>query len=292
MYVYVGSDKAFDFKAMSCPFYVDESKAALWNSLAVIDTGVVVAVAGIGGKIKMVKGYAKRELEVAHATPGVDGVFYKTEGYVTQDSKQLMLGGETGTYTYADFAFDDDNFYIYCRVYDKKKVEDETNADCVSIALDLGGGCYNKPQTTSYKFVVTPSLSLATYVGNGTGWVEKENGSLEMKNRITNSFYAVEMAIPWNELGVNGPVYGNEMSLYLEVNNSDGTNVKTEKIPDTKPLEPWTWMPLHLPSPTGVKGVKETTSTDGAVYDLSGRRIAKAGRGLCIKDNKVVLESK
>lgn len=292
MYVYVGSNKALDFKAMSCPFYVEESKAALWNSLAVIDTGVVVAVAGIAGKIKMVKGYAKSELEVANATPTVDGVFYKVEGYVTQDSKQLMLGGENGTYTYADFAFDDDNFYIYCRAYDKKRVETGTNPDCISIALDLGGGCYNKPQSTSYKLVVTPSLALTTYVGNGTDWTERENVSVEMKNRITKSFYAVEMAIPWKELGVSGPVYGNDMSLYLEVNNSDGTNVKTEKIPDTKPLEPWTWMPLHLPSPTGVKGVKETASTDGAVYDLSGRRIAKAERGMYIKDNKVVLESK
>ena len=61
MCVYVGNEQAKDFKAMSEPFGGDNS---LWNSLAVIDTGTVVAVGGMDGHIDMIKGRAVRQLEV------------------------------------------------------------------------------------------------------------------------------------------------------------------------------------------------------------------------------------
>jgi hypothetical protein len=56
MYCYVGDEYARNFKAMSCPFLIKENREALWNSLAVIDTGIVVAVAGISGSVTMMKG--------------------------------------------------------------------------------------------------------------------------------------------------------------------------------------------------------------------------------------------
>ena len=57
MYVYVGNKQAKDFKAMSKPFQQGTTKGCWWNSLAVIDTGIVVAVGGLDGKIVMMKGF-------------------------------------------------------------------------------------------------------------------------------------------------------------------------------------------------------------------------------------------
>ena len=51
MRVAVGNEQARDFKAVSVPFNIGENEEGLWNSLAVIDTGVVVAVSGIAGNI-------------------------------------------------------------------------------------------------------------------------------------------------------------------------------------------------------------------------------------------------
>ncbi len=292
MYVYVGTSMAMNFKAMSTPFYVPEDKAALWNSLAVIDTGVVVAVAGYGGKINMVKGYVKSELEVTYGTPDVNGIFAKGEGYATTDSKQVMLGGATETYTYADFAFDEDNIYIFCTVYDSEIDESGDTPDGISVALDLGGGCYNTPQSTSYRYVVTPSGSIAASVGDGSAWTARTESTAKVASRSAASFYTIEMAIPWKDMGTDGPVFGNKMSLCLEVNNKIGSEVKTERISDTRSSEPWTWMPLHIPNTVRVDGVKSTSSVDGEIYDLSGKRVTNAGKGVYIKDGKVVADSK
>ena len=46
--VAVGNEQARDLKAMSVPFSIGTNEEGLWNSLAVSDTGIVVAVSGLG----------------------------------------------------------------------------------------------------------------------------------------------------------------------------------------------------------------------------------------------------
>lgn len=290
MYVYVGTDKATDFKAMSTPFYLPETKEALWNSLAVVDTGVVMAVAGYDGGIHVVKGYPKNRFEVPFASPVVDGKLAKGEGYHTDSGRQVMLGSGTGTYSYFDFAFDADSLYVYCLVYDSKKVTEGENADCVSLSFDTGGGCYDAPQGTSFRYDVSPAASVQPYVGDGEKWVVRESCGARAVVRKTTLTYTMEVAVPWNDMGRTAPVTGTEMSVNVEVTNGDGTQTSVEKMADAKPLEPWTWMPMHLPEDSLVTSVGRVDAGCEAAphgtYDLSGRAVANGARGILIVNGK------
>ena len=99
MYTYVGNKLAKDFKAMSRPFWQGTTKGCWWNSLAVIDTGIVVAVGGLDGKICMVKGYPMKQFQVPFASPNVDGRFSSSDGYYHSTAKQVPMGSETGTFS-------------------------------------------------------------------------------------------------------------------------------------------------------------------------------------------------
>lgn len=246
MYVYVGNKSARNFKAMSSPFPVPQDQSALWNSLAVIDTGVVVAVSGYGGGIKMVKGYPKHQLEVPYSHPVIDGVRTASEGYFSSKAEQILMGSETETYTYADLAYDNDSLYVICRVYDKKLVTDSEHADVVSIGIETASAPYTTPQLTSYRCDVSPNAVCAVYRGTGTSWEKQEQTSVHLVCVPTAAYYTFELAIPWAELGRERAPVGNAMTFNIQVTNGDGTSHVVESIADAKPDGPYTWMPLHF----------------------------------------------
>ena len=122
MRVAVGNEQARDFKAMSVPFSIGANEEGLWNSLAVIDTGIVVAVSGIGDNIEMIKGYPVRQLQAPFASPTIDGKLTAGEGYKTRTATQILLGTQTGTRVTADMAYDRDSLYVVARVSDRTQV--------------------------------------------------------------------------------------------------------------------------------------------------------------------------
>ena len=246
MYVYVGNSSARNFKAMSSPFPVPQDQQALWNSLAVIDTGVVVAVSGYSGGIKMVKGYPKHQLEVPYGHPAVDGTRTISEGYFSSKAEQILMGSETETYTYADLAYDEDSLYVICRVYDKKLVYSGEHADIVSIGIETESAPYTTPQLTSFRYDISPDATFHLYRGAGAAWEVQEKSSSHLAFRRTSSVYTFEMAVPWSELGQENAPLGNAMTFNIQVTNGDGTSHVVECIADTKPNGPYTWMPLHF----------------------------------------------
>lgn len=246
MYVYVGNSSARNFKAMSSPFPVPQDQQALWNSLAVIDTGVVVAVSGYSGGIKMVKGYLKHQLEVPYGHPAVDGTRTISEGYFSSKAEQILMGSETETYTYADLAYDEDSLYVICRVYDKKLVYSGEHADIVSIGIETESAPYTTPQLTSFRYDISPDATFHLYRGTGAAWEVQEKSSSHLAFRRTSSVYTFEMAVPWSELGQENAPLGNAMTFNIQVTNGDGTSHVVECIADTKPNGPYTWMPLHF----------------------------------------------
>lgn len=246
MYVYVGNSSARNFKAMSSPFPVPQDQQALWNSLAVIDTGVVVAVSGYSGGIKMVKGYPKHQLEVPYGHPAVDGTRTISEGYFSSKAEQILMGSETETYTYADLAYDEDSLYVICRVYDKKLVYSGEHADIVSIGIETESAPYTTPQLTSFRYDISPDATFHLYRGTGAAWEVQEKSSSHLAFRRTSSVYTFEMAVPWSELGQENAPLGNAMTFNIQVTNGDGTSHVVECIADTKPNGPYTWMPLHF----------------------------------------------
>ena len=244
MYVYVGNKSARSFKAMSSPFPVPQDQSALWNSLAVIDTGVVVAVSGYGGGIKMVKGYPKSQLEVSYGHPVIDGVRTASEGYFTSKAEQILMGSETDTYTYADLAYDADSLYVICRVYDRQLIADGEHADVVSIGIETASAPYTTPQITSYRCDVSPNAVCTVYKGTGSSWEEQAQTSVHLAFKPSAAYYTFELAIPWAELGRESVPVGNAMTFNIQVTNGDGTSHVVEAIADTKPNGPYTWMPL------------------------------------------------
>lgn len=246
MYVYVGDKTARNFKAMSSPFSVPQDQQALWNSLAVIDTGVVVAVSGFGGSVKMVKGYLKHQFEVPYGHPVVDGVRTLSEGYFSSKGEQILMGSETETYTYADLAYDDDSLYLFCRVYDKQLLSEGDHADVVTIGMETAAASYTTPQVTSCKYEVSPNATFGLFKGTGSTWEKQEASAAHLALKAGAEYYTFEMAVPWSELGREKAPVGNAMTFNIQVTNGDGTSHVVESIADTKPNGPYTWMPLNF----------------------------------------------
>ncbi|MBR6169635.1 MAG: exo-alpha-sialidase [Bacteroidaceae bacterium] len=272
MYVYVGNKSARNFKAMSSPFPVPQNQQALWNSLAVIDTGVVVAVSGYGGGVKMVKGYPKHQLEVPYGHPVIDGTRTTSEGYFSSKGEQILMGSETETYTYADLAYDGDSLYVVCRVYDNLLVSEGDHADVVSIGLDTEAAPYTTPQTTSFRYDVSPDATFNMYRGTSTAWEVQEISSSHLAFRRTASVYTIEMAIPWSELGQEKAPLGNAMTFNIQVTNGNGTSHVVECIADTKPNGPYTWMPLHFHADEQELSVPQKLMPEACTIELVGSK--------------------
>lgn len=272
MYVYVGNKSARNFKAMSSPFPVPQDQQALWNSLAVIDTGVVVAVSGFGGGIKMVKGYPKHQLEVPYGHPVVDGIRTTSEGYFSSKGEQILMGCETETYTYADMAYDEDSLYVICRVYDNKQVSEGEHADVVSIGIETEAASYTTPQLTSFRYDVSPNATFCLFKGTGTSWDLQEKSASHLAFSHGTGLYTFEIAIPWSELGQDKAPVGLAMTFNIQVTNGDGTSHVVEYIADTKPNGPYTWMPLHFHANEQALPLRQIQRSESATLQLVGSK--------------------
>lgn len=242
MYCYVGDSKARDFKAMTCPFRLEPNQQAMWNSLAVIDKGVVAAVAGIRGKVLLMRGYPKERFEARLATPTVDGYLTDGDGYSTENGRQVMMGNETGTYTYVDFAYDADSLYLFAQVFDSKTVI----PDLLRCYIQADGAYSEAPTKASYRLDCPPMGNASMYRGDGQQWVGCCDSAFHIEAATATSHYCLEIAVAWNGLGLKSVPRRHLPLVNLEIVNSDGVTELTERIPDARPDAPWTWMPLHL----------------------------------------------
>lgn len=305
MYVYVGNKQAKDFKAMSRPFYQGTTKGCWWNSLAVIDTGIVVAVGGMDGKIVMAKGYPMKQFQVPYATPNIDGRFTKPDGYFHSTARQVPMGSEKGTFSYTDFAYDCDSLYMTCLVY-QNKTEGESKG--IFFYLESKGASTDRLLQTAYRFSIQPDGTFSASKGSGTSWTETTIETIHACSVVSSTNYRIEMAIPWTAIGLDTAPIGANISVNLETLTDNGTDQLIESIPDASPTKPATWVLLHLiePDPTGIKEIKNeqlTTKNDeiinGKCYDLSGRQIAngqssysKLPRGIYVAGGKKMVNSK
>ena len=290
MYVYVGNKAAKDFKAMSRPFYQGTTKGCWWNSLAVIDTGIVVAVGGLDGKIAMVKGYPKRQFYAPYASPLTDGRLTKEDGYYDASARQVPMGNETGTFSYADFCYDSEALYMTCQVYRREPRSEEPFPDGVNFYVESKGASTDVPIASAYRFGMLPDGTLSVSKGNGSGWTQTDLPAVQVASNISGTNYRLEVAIPWSAIGLSAAPVGQNLSVNLEILTGDGTQQIVERIPDASATKPATWMPLKLIAgdPTGIGGIggegsgmkKDGAKNQGnvnadpnAIYDLSGRQI-------------------
>ena len=275
MRVAVGNEQARDFKAMSVPFSIGANEEGLWNSLAVIDTGIVVAVSGIAGNIEMIKGYPVRQLSAPYARPQVDGKVTAAEGYHSRTATQILLGSQTGTRVAADFCYDRDSLYFVARVSDRTQVASGANADALTLMFDFAETVASAPQTGCYKLLLRPDGNLfRLQTGVSSGWKTADKNTLPLRTAVssTSSYYIVEAAIPWSGFDFSEPPTGRRIGFALECTDNRSGTAYTETIPDANQMRPYTWMPLYLgqiPVDDAVRDIRQEGRADGEVSSKS-----------------------
>ena len=303
MYVYVGNNQAKDFKAMSQPFgQIGDSDNVLWNSLAVVDTGTVVAIGGISGHIEMIKGYAVREIFAPYAPEiSVDGKQATNEGYYKRAATQIILGQQQGVRFTGDFAYDRDSLYFTTRVSDRTQNPNSgTNTDGVALLLDTDDLCSASPIVGMYRFFFRLDGGLDVWVGTDRKrWaVDRSEAVSTIRSVVKNTttYYIIEAAIPWSYLEMNFPPIGRQMRVALELSDrraAASTEPVLELMPDCQRNASWTYMPFRLLE-TDQLAISNPQSLGASqsthVYDLQGRRLGTApSHGLYISNGRVYM---
>ena len=293
MYVYVGNKQAKDFKAMSRPFYQGTTKGCWWNSLAVIDTGIVVAVGGLDGKVAMVKGYPMKQFMAPYASQLTDGRL-TDETYYHTSARQVPMGNETGTFAYADFCYDRDELYMTCLVYRRDARSEEPFPDGINFYVESKGASTDIPLGTAYRFNILPDATLSICKGNGKDWVQTELPTVNAASTVASANYRIEVAIPWSAIGLSAAPVGSNLSVNLEILTGDGTQQLVESIPDALPTKPATWMPLKLIEADETKIITTKASTclrqeTEHSYNLAGRQVTQGYNGIIVQKGKKTL---
>lgn len=256
----VGDEKAENFHAISNPFRIENTQQGMWNSVAVIDTGVVAAVSSIGGVIEMIKGYPMRQFEATKGTPQIDGKTTLKEGYVQAAANQVKMGAQTGTRSTADFAYDSDNLYFIAKVTDRTPFLNVAQGDGVRLLIDTNGEPADRISETTFMIFLRRDGKLQAWRGNNGQWKAIDTEGFTLQTVSTNASYTVEASIPWNKLSLEIAPTDKLISTNIEVQDRQQTTTLTERIPDARQTIPSTWMRFHLQSDGGTSGIKQTDS--------------------------------
>ena len=288
----VGNEKAEDFRALSNPFGATTSSQVLWNSIAVVDTGEVLAIGGRDGRIDIIKGYPKRMFQAAYGHPKIDGRFTRNEGYLTPMATQVTMGQQIGTYLGADFAYDRDSLYFYARIADRTDYASGAQQDALLLSIDAAGlftDFSERAQAGMYRFMLRRSGSVIAQRGERMTWRTDASADLHFVATQSSSYYILEFAVPWSHLGIASlpQVIRQEgyprMAVNIEFYNCSPDDYRTETIADTNANASSTWMPLGLvpnDEATGIETVSSPLPTsprrggDETFYDLQGRKIS------------------
>lgn len=289
MFVAVGDKDAKNFRYVTEPFGLDLQKHALWNSIGVGNEGDVYAVASIGNKgqsnaINIIKGYPKKGFTANFGTPQVDGSF-SGENWTYKNAQQVYMGTTTRRKSTMDFLYDKENLYFYARVIDRDIFTDEIDNDGVTLALDLENCCDTYPQKGMFRFFFNVNGETEFYEGSDGKWnkIDKDT-EIEYICKLSNNYYDMEVAIPWNILGYKNPPVDNQMRCYLEVKDRRENEIISEVIPESNLRQSWTWPEFNL-NPEGYNGIteiiKETQEeTEIIVYVKNGNVLVESSRDI------------
>lgn len=299
MYVYVGDENARGFKAMSQPFPDNvESKVSIeWNSIAVVDTGVVIALGGVGAKgsishhVDIVRGYPMRQFTAYYGTPDVDGTVGRDE-YHTRLAQQVMMGTNTiGERVYADFNYDERNLYFVINVADATPASEGTSQDAVHLLLDPHNLCETLPSPGVVDITLRTDGTCLMQEGKNYIWTTIQPAQpITTQVKHSSRGYVIEAAIPWQTLGHEAPPQGQRMGVAIEVQDRRNGKSYVETIPDVKRGQSWTYMTFRLEDHelTAIDAAPRTLSpsaASGAIYDLQGRRLVAAPAAGCVVVN-------
>lgn len=264
MSVLVGDSHARNFKGMTQPFNIASNEHSLWNSVAVVDTGTVVALGSIGqagsggNRIDMIKGYPRKNLIANFGTPTIDGAA-SGDTWTYPKGYQIILGHENNTRRTMDFLYDDEYLYFTAMCIDRDIIDDKPDNDGVFLYLDMVNACDVYPRNGMYQFFfdVNGTVTMkhgADLEGYDAGkWIANDAADFagvkyEIKKAL--SYYRIEAAIPWSVLGEAQAPKSRLMRADVSVRNRHESTIEYATIVDTentssKPNS-WSWMGLLL----------------------------------------------
>ncbi|MBQ8046880.1 MAG: exo-alpha-sialidase [Prevotella sp.] len=279
MYVALGNEEARSFKSMQHPFIVGDEQTVMWNSLCVLDTGVVAAVGGVGNSIEMIKGYPIQTFQAPYAHPVVNGKIARAEGYFNLLGAQVKMGVESGVQTTADFAYDRDSLYFVARVLDRtQNALPGLSGDGVTLLLDVADRCGVSPLDGMYRYFFRLEGTSMLYKGSDERlrWLTSTDNHSRLAVSTATSYYILEAAIPWTDLGCAVAPAGKSLRVNIELQDNRGgsPSIVSESIVDSDTKASWTWMPLYLqPSEEMSIDAQSAASGDGVSMKLQGRTV-------------------
>lgn len=252
MHVLVGDENALNFKAKSTPFNVSANMHSIWNSVAVIDTGIIVALGSIGlpnqsNNIYMIKGYPIKQTKAIYCPIKIDGIHSADENWTASNMSQLLFGTVCKNKTSVDFAYDDQNLYLTARVVDRDIIDNLTDDDGVTFMIDANNVSGSTPQDGMYSFFFDVNGTVKMKRAYAGQWTTSPNtNSIQYAIIKKSSYYNLEAAIPWSLLSKSGPVLSNRMAMAFEVVQRSTVSRITEGIADVNNDASSTWLEFKL----------------------------------------------
>ena len=273
MYVLVGDERAKNFKAKSAPFSLGHDKRAIWNSVSVIDTGIVVALGSIGppngrNSVEMIKGYPIRQAKANFGSITVDGIKTADERWTTSNVSQLHMGHISKNRTSVDFLYNDEYLYFSSRVIDRNIINTGIDNDGVRFLIDAGDISGTSPQAGMYSFFFDTNGTVKFQYGDNGAW-RTDNNTSEILYAIDvkSLYYNIEVAIPWRLIGKTSPPVGDRMAIAVEIVNKEELRLTTEGIVDVDNNASWTWLEFRLsPRETTNITIPQSDDPDITVY--------------------------
>lgn len=288
MSVLVGDEQARNFKGLTQPFNISEEYHSLWNSVAVVDTGTVVALGSIGqpnsgNRIDMIKGYPRKNIIANYGTPVIDGTA-AGDTWTYPKAYQIILGHENNTRRTFDFLYDSEYLYFTARCIDRDITTDKTDNDGVFLYLDTENACDVYPRNGMFQFFFDLNGTVTMKHGEDLEgyeagkWIANDAADFDgVKFELKKStvYYELEAAIPWSVLGMGKAPEGKLMRADVKVRNRRASTVEYATIVDTETAtskpNSWAWMGFLLRN--GDSGVAKTTAAKPL-------RIATIGNGV------------
>ena len=274
MYVVVGDERAKNFKAKSAPFSLGHDKRSIWNSVSVIDTGIVVAVGSIGppnggNSVEMIKGYPIRQAKANFGSISVDGVKTADERWTTSNVSQLYMGHITKNRTSVDFLYDEEYLYFTSRVIDRNIINTGIDNDGVRFMIDVDNVSDTSPQNGMYSFFFDTNGTVKFQYGDNGTWKTNNNASeILYAIDVKSLYYNIEVAIPWRLMGKTVPPVGNRLAIAVEIANKEDFRLTREGIADVNNDASWTWLEFRL-SPHVITGITHHQNNDSDIKTFS-----------------------
>lgn len=250
MFVEVGDKKARNFKARTTPFALDLNHHSIWNSLAVIDSGIVVAVGSIGepfkaNSIQMIKGYPICQVHANYGNITVDGIGSDAEKWTTING-QLPMGYITKNKALLDFLYNERYLFFKAYVKDKSFINNSVQNDGVRFLIDADDVSGKNLQKGMYSIFFDTNGSFDFRSVESGKWVTNNNAEIEYAVKADSDSYLIEAAIPWNLLGKKRVPFNERMAIAVEIVDKTPTTTFTETIADVDNEASWTWLEFCL----------------------------------------------